>query len=343
MLKNLKLENFRSHKKFELELAEITALIGENGIGKTNILEAIGLLSFCRSFRDDDKKNLVHFESAFARVCGDDLEIFIQKEPILIFQSKENGVKKKQSEFIGNLRAVVFSPESLLLVTGGPSVRRRFLDIMISQKNRDYLRSLIKYEKVRTERNSLLKRICEGRAKENELDFWDLELVKEGSIIAENRAKVIEDFNKILGPLYNEIAGDGDKLQIDYPLKYTPETFAALLKENRRYDILSARSNIGPHRDNYSFLLNGHDMANFASRGEIRSAVMAFKIAELQLLTEKNSKPLLLLDDVFSEFDTDRRAHLGKMICQYQTVITTTDKEHLSVELLKKCKVIFLK
>jgi len=342
MLKKLKLENFRSHKKFELELADITALIGENGIGKTNVLEAIGLLSFCRSFRDDDKKNLVNFDSAFARVNGDDFEIFIQREPILIFQSKENGIKKKQSEFIGGLRAVVFSPESLLLITGGPKERRRSLDIMISQKNRDYLRSLIKFEKVRTERNSLLKRICEGRAKENELDFWDAELVCEGSMIAENRAKVIGEFNKIIGSLYNEIAGASDKLRIDYPHKFTLESFAQLLKENRRYDIMTARSNVGPHRDNYFFLLNGRDMANFASRGEVRSAVMAYKIAELQLLTEKEAMPLLLLDDVFSEFDAERRNHLGKMICQYQTVITTTDREHLSTELLAKCKIIKL-
>jgi len=216
MLKNLKLKNFRSHADLELDLSTTTVLIGQNGVGKSNVLEAISILSFCRSFRDDDKKNLVSFGADFARVNGDDLEVFLQKSPSFIFKAKEKGVFKKQADFIGRLKAVVFSPETISIITGSPSSRRKFLDIMISQKNHSYLKALIGYEKVRKERNSLLSRIYQGLAKESELDFWDKELVAEGSLIVKERASAITDLNKEVVRLYTEISGRNEHLEICY-------------------------------------------------------------------------------------------------------------------------------
>ena len=371
MLKHLKLTNFRNHANFEVKLDKTTVFVGKNGCGKSNILEAIALLSFCRSFRDDDKKNLVKIGADFARITGDTAEIFLQKNPNFIFQAKDKGVIKKQSDFIGRLRSVVFSPETMAIITGSPRYRRKFLDIMISQSDRQYLRALVRYEKVRLERNSLLQRIRANVASESELDFWDKELITEGCSIIESRQKTITYLNTKLSKVYSKISGRTDQLDLNYennvidgrassPFQAPKEpdgsqrqsdSFAEKLKSMRRREILSGRTFIGPHRDDLVFNLNPFDklraglcnMANFASRGEIRSAILALKIAELEFLSEgETNQPLLLLDDIFSEFDHNRREHLCDLIETYQTIITTTEVEHLSKCLLGKAKIIQL-
>lgn len=343
MLKRLKLTNFRNHADFKVEFTQTTVFIGRNGCGKSNILEAIALLSFCRSFRDDDKKNLIKIGADFARINGDDAEIFLQKNPNFIFQAKEKGVVKKQSEFIGQRRSVVFSPETMAIITGSPRNRRKFLDIMISQSDRQYLRALVRYEKVRLERNSLLQRIRANSANEQELGFWDKELVAEGKAIINSRSRAVKHLNAQLSNLYSKISGRTDQLDLNYESNAAAD-FEGQLRSQRRREILAGRTFTGPHRDDLVFLLNMCDMAKFASRGEIRSAILALKIAELEFLSEgEKNQPLLLLDDIFSEFDHDRREHLCGLIEKYQTVITTTEVEHLSKCLLGKAKIINLR
>jgi DNA replication and repair protein RecF len=343
MLKSLTLENFRNHKKITVEFKKVTAIIGPNGVGKSNILEAISLISSCRSFREEDKRNLVNFDSDYTRITSGDLEVFIQKSPTLLFQAKERGVVRKKSDFIGILKSVVFSPETMQLIDGSPRLRRRFLDIMISQKDHDYLRYLIAYEKVRQERNSLLHAIrCVGD-KEDELLYWDQELAKNGEILVMKRKEAIKFINEILAKFYSDISGvEGDILQIEY-ISNAEEDILDKLKENRYREICSNHTAIGPHRDELIFKLNKYNMANYASRGEIRSAVLSLVIAELEYLSDgSGSKPVLLLDDVFSEMDSDRRSKLGALVSAYQTVMTTTDLEHLSPKLLKNAKIITL-
>ena len=343
MLKSLTLENFRNHKKITVEFKKVTAIIGPNGVGKSNILEAISLISSCRSFREEDKRNLVNFDSDYARITSGDLEIFIQKNPSLLFQSKERGVVRRKSDFIGVLKSVVFSPETMQLIDGSPRLRRRFLDIMISQKDHVYLRHLIAYEKVRQERNSLLHAIrCIGD-REDELLYWDQELQKHGEIITKKRDEAISFINKIIPQFYSEISGRiEDVLEIEYQSNAKTD-FLEKLKENRYREICSNHTAIGPHRDELIFKLNKYNMANYASRGEIRSAVLSLVISELEYLSDSSDiKPILLLDDVFSEMDSDRRAKLSLLVSKYQTVMTTTDLEHLSPDLLKKAKIITL-
>ena len=344
MLKSLKLENFRNHRSFLIEFEQVTVIIGENGIGKSNILEAISVLSACRSFREDDKKNLVMLECDFARITAGELEIFIQRCPNTLFKTKHKGVFKKQADFVGNLRSVVFSPETMEIVGGTPKLRRRFLDVMISQKDHGYLRALMSYEKIRQERNSLLGMILEGRAKVEELGYWDQELIRFGTIILEKRISTVRFVNKNLADLYRAISGkESEDLQIIFESNTTIAEFGMNLKENRRREICSKHTITGPHRDDFFFSLNGYNLANYGSRGEVRSAVLALIIAELEFLSEEDfEKPILLLDDVFSEIDEKRRGHLGELIKQYQTVITTTDLSHLSGELLKRVKIVEL-
>ena len=329
-----------------------TILIGLNATGKTSVLEAISLVSAGRSFRTDDKKSLVNFDSDFGRVIVDDLEIFIQKSPRLMVQVKERGVRKKLSEFIGSLKSVVFSPETIDIITGAPAERRRFLDIMISQNDKEYLQALSEYTRVRRQRNGLLEMIKAGRARESELEFWDVELEKQGNIITKKRIEAIDFLNLLLPGLYQQISGQKNaKLVLTYFNK-SGDNLAQKLAENRAREIAYGATIYGPHRDDLEFRLNNADMQQFASRGELRSAILALKIGELRFLEkeaegkssleQKSDSPILLLDDIFSEFDVERREHLNNLILQYQSVITTTDKEHLTKEIFKKAKIIEL-
>jgi len=342
MLTYLKLTNFRNHKDLRLDIGKITVIVGKNGVGKSNVLEALSLFSSCRSFREDDKKSLINLESDFSRIESDSLEIFLQKQPQFLFRAKYKGVFKKQSDFIGLLKSVVFSPETISIITGSPKNRRKFLDIMISQKSREYLRALIAYEKVRSERNSLLQRINRNEAKRSELAFWNEALIAEGTKIINERQKALNYINEKISSLYCKISVHKDRLSLIY-LKTEAKDFSEELNRHQEGEIASGRTLIGPHRDDLVFDLNGVDMANFASRGEMRSAILALKICELEYLSEGSlNTPLLLLDDVFSEFDGERREHLTGLIENYQTLITTTDREFLSDNLKKESKIIEL-
>lgn len=350
MLRRLSLTNYRNHSKFELELSEITVLVGKNGAGKTNVLESIEILSSCRSFRGDNRLDLIKFDSDYTRVVGDELEVFIQRTPRLLFQVKERGIKRKVADFVGLLPSVVFSPESLEIIIGDPKERRRFLDIVISQKDHKYLRALQDYKKVLTQRNSLLKLLQtdgvhstrsarSGQVDESQLDFWDVELVVASKIITDGRRQAVNDFAAMISGFYQTISGQKKSVvELIYHAKAEGD-FAAKLLSKRGIDIAVGLTTSGPHRDDLQFKLNNLEAEKYASRGELRSIIIALKMAELNYL-ENGSKPILLLDDIFSEFDVDHREHLYKLIKNYQTVITTTDREHLSPELLTKASVI---
>jgi len=352
VLNSLYLEHFRNHKKFDLEFEQTTVFVGKNGIGKTNILEAVALLAFGRSFREEDKRNLIHFNSNFCRVKTGELEVYIEREPRLKMLAKNKGVGRRLADFIGILPAVVFSPETVDIIIGAPMDRRRFLDILISQTDREYYKALSAYTKTRRQRNRLLQRIQEGEAGESELDFWDAELANHARIINAKREELLVYLSDHLSDLYKEISGKQEKnLEVIYHQK-SGDDLKVKLAENRAREIAIGSTVYGPHRDDLEFRLAGKNMASFASRGELRSAILALKIAELHYLEEVINKskvsesivdsPVLLLDDIFSEFDEDRRRHLSKLITKYQTLITTTGKEQLEPDLLKSAKVIEL-
>jgi len=381
MLKHIELTNFRNHKHFAADLNNTSILIGLNASGKTSVLEAISLVSAGRSFRTDDKKNLVNLETDYARVivyCSSlsseleinlsensknssrpstsndirELEVFIQKNPRLLMQAKDRGVKKKLSDFIGTLKSVVFSPETIDIIRGAPAERRRFLDIMISQNDKQYLRALSEYTKVRRQRNGLLEIIKLGRSQESDLIFWDNELAKQGSIITKKRVEAIEFLNNLLTDIYKEISGQKSaKLLLTYH-NSAGDNLAQKFAQNRAREIAYGATIYGPHRDELEFKLNNVNMQQFASRGELRSAILALKIGEVKFLEQESNKttslqekpasPILLLDDIFSEFDAERRGHLNRLILQCQSVITTTDKEHLTEGIFKKAKIIEL-
>jgi DNA replication and repair protein RecF len=339
-ISSIKIKGFRNLKPLELNFDDnksVFAFVGPNGHGKTNLLEAIYLCALSKSFRTRESRDLIGFESDFCDVkchAGDcELNVIITNQPSQKVL-KVNGVKKNAPDFVGILKAVFFSPDDLSEMAFAPRLRRRYMDVLLSQLDRGYLNNLIKYQETLHQRNALLKKIRDGKAKADELDFWDEKIAELGFSIIEKRSELIVWLTKSVRELYRDISRAEDKLDIEYLSSCegaeNSGRFSEYLAANRDRDIACGVTQSGPHRDDLRFLINGHDMMFFASRGEWRSLVLALKFAEIQLIEKKTGdKPVLLLDDVFSELDENRQGYLFGAIKNTQTFITTTHKEFL--------------
>lgn len=355
MLKHFELTNFRNYEKYSIDFAKTMILVGPNGIGKTNILEAIYLLSTARSWRTNHDNETVRWQENVARIKGkieDDerinIEMVIQKTPTPEHPQmklvKINEVKKKLTDILGKLPTVLFSPEEIHLIDGAPMLRRRFLDILLCQIDKKYTLALLDLARIIRGRNKLLYYIKIRKSKVDELDFWDEKLVVLGTFIIKKRQGAIAKINKELTRKYQEISGMGESFGLKYKPTVLPENFSEILIANREREIENTATLFGPHRDDLVFLLENKDITTFGSRGEFRSAVLALKVAELEFLAaEKDETPLLLLDDIFSELDKNRRMHLAKIVEGQQTIITTTDLDHIERGLREKAKIIELK
>ncbi|MBN2096759.1 DNA replication/repair protein RecF [Candidatus Peregrinibacteria bacterium] len=341
-VKSLTISGFRNLKKTALEYradASVFAFVGANGHGKTNLLEALFLLAISKSFRTRENEDLIAFDADHCSLKavveqGSEaitLELIVTREPSKK-TLKVNGVQKKAADFMGHLNTVFFSPDDIGMIHLSPGIRRRYLDMLLSQLDREYLNDSLKYQQALKQRNSLLKQIADGQAGEEELSFWDEQLVTLGSGIMGKRVTVLEDINAKASGYYRQVSGEQDELIVQYSPSVKAEGFQDALLKNRSKDIAIGSTQKGPHRDDLIFLCNGHDMAAFASRGEWRSLVLTLKFAEIDLLKEKKGfYPILLLDDVFSELDDARQKILFNIIKNTQTFITTTHKEFLEV------------
>lgn len=354
MLEHLSLENFRNYDKFSIDFDKTTILIGPNGIGKTNILEAVYLLSTGRSWRTNHISSIIFWDKDFARASVDlDSKAKIKLEMILQrFVSpdypkakmvKINDVKKKVTDLLGKMTVVLFSPETIQMIDGSPVLRRRFLDILICQTDHKYTLALLELSKIIRGRNKLLFYIKIGRSKINELEFWDEKLVVLGKFIIKKRQKTIEFLNKNLSEVYKTISGLDENLKILYKPSINSENFTDALASIQGREIERANTLLGPHRDDLVFLLNSKNIATFGSRGEYRSVILALKLCELEYLKNSSeTEPILLLDDIFSELDQARRLHLSKIVSNQQTIITTTDLDHIEKGLREKAKIVEL-
>jgi len=348
MLKRLELENFRNYRELKLSFkrdAGLTYLIGDNGQGKTNVLEAIYMLALAKSFRVSDEESLIKWNEDYGRIKGDfastvtgdtALEVFLGMAPQPGRVFKVNGVKSSAVNFVGRVRVVFFHPEDLNALYLGPDLRRRYLDIMILQKSREYFDAIRKFKRVREQRNALLGAIREGMGKESNLDVWDEQLVKEGTLIWRKRAEALSYINNALTDKYEEISGVEMDLQANYKnslglnfdlIGYTSnlaDIYAEEMRRARVRDIASGRTQVGPHRDEIEFELGGKPILKHASRGEFRTILLALKLIEMDYFSEDGERPILLLDDVFSELDHQRQRFLLEKVVDYQTFITTT-------------------
>ncbi len=349
-VRHISINGFRNLKRLELDFdpeASFFAFVGANGQGKTNVMELIYLCALSKSFRTRKNEELIGFEADFCSIKLDTgeqtLEFIVTKTPprkVL----KVNGVKKTALEFIGHLKAVFFSPDDLAYMAMAPKLRRRYLDVLLSQMDQDYLDHLMRYESARKQRNALLRKIKEGAASVDQLHFWDGQLAEHGLSILMSREMLLSDLQPLLCSHYQAISHSDDQVKIFYETEFTElktiETYLKALADQQGYDIISGKTHFGPHRDDLRFELNGNNMRSFSSRGEWRSMVLALKFAELELLERGGGqKPILLLDDVFSELDHQRQKYLIQAVKGYQSFITNT--HHEFIEVLEGVKVVF--
>ena len=353
-IKNLQLTNWRNHDKFNFDFNGVTILVGSNASGKTNFLEAIYFLACGRSFRTKDE-NLVAWGADFARISAD-IEKKDNKEDLLVVLEKHEKVTKTvkikeqrvpSSKLLGHLNCVLFTPEEIELISTLPEARRRYLNLVISQIDMNYAYNIIHFRRTLEHRNSLLKRINFGQASPEELEVWDGKFAEYSSFLIEKRTEYVNEINRFLLKHYQKLSGDAQKLELVYLPSVEPtEGWAGMvlkLTERRSSDILSRVTSIGPHRDDIGFRLDGRNVTEFASRGEFRTVILALKLAEVDYFESKTGEtPVLLLDDVFSELDESRRDLLSQIFVSQQTIVTTTDLDHVSKNVLKNAKVLEL-
>ena len=322
---------------------------GPNAAGKTSLLEAIALLAWGRSHRTTADGELIRWGADLARVEG---HVGAQVLEVAISRSgadgrggrkriRVNGVGRRASALARSFRVVLFAPEEMLLVIGPPALRRTALDLLAIARFPAYADDLATYGRTLQQRNSLLRAIREELATRDQLAFWDTAFLESGARIVEARRVLLDALAGPLAAAHREIApeeADAGALTLrvvtNAPAVDGETARAALarrLAETAEKEIWNGSTLIGPHRDDIAFDLGGRELAGFGSRGQQRTAILAFKLAELDLLTELDGKPpVLLLDDVFSELDPERRAHLVRRIATLpQAFVTTTTLDDL--------------
>ena len=349
MLKRLILENFRNYQKKSFNFDKITIFVGPNGIGKTNILEAILLLSTTRSHRARKDSEMIFWGQDLARIHSvlddNDLLLVLTKTGKI---AKEKEVEKRLSEFLGIFKSILFYPEEISAIAGSPAARRRILDMVLCQIDHKYTHDLLEYQKVIHQRNELLGLIRAGFSSAEELFFWDKTLSKIGARIEEKRLAAFDFINKKIGLIFGQFNLEKENLKLEYCPTFRlddhiSQGFLQALEKARDKEIRFSQTIIGPHRSDIIFMLDGKPLASFGSRGELRSSLLAFKVTLLELMEkETGQKPILLLDDIFSELDKKRRLALSKLITNMQTVITTTDIGNLDKEFVRRAKIVEL-
>lgn len=335
VLSEVRLHQFRSHHEavFELDPA-VTFIVGPNGVGKTNILEAIYILYAGKSFRDSDE-DLIQFTHDWWRVEGviDGVTRDVRYQPSQQ-RSKQlhvDGANKGRLTYRQHLPVVLFEPDDLLMIHGSPSARRRFIDECIVSVLPTYRQTLAKYERSLLQRNNLLKnkRLSSVERKDS-LFVWDVSLSELGSEIIKQRRVMMDRIATGLSDTYSYIAGKPQTLQLTYETKsHLPASSTTLLQElhhSLAQDTLRGITTVGPHRDDIDFVLGGVSAKHTASRGEVRSIVLSLKLAYAKIIEQQvNHPPIILLDDVFSELDDIRQKKLLGLFEDHQCIITGTD------------------
>lgn len=361
-VRSLSLINYRNYQRCHLDLGTGATIIhGDNGQGKTNLLEAIYLLATTKSFRTTSERELLSWraiqervlfarvEARVSRAAGElHVEMLLKGELSATSESDEafsvtksiklNGLPVRAAQMVGELNAVMFSPEDLELLSGAPSGRRRYLDITRSQTERAYLRALQRYQRVLAQRNHLLRQIRERRSERSSLAIWNDELVNLGSFIVRHRLELITAINHAMADVYRRLTRTERQVEIRYRATSQAElgmiseeearaAFRSRLEQLQQRELDQGVSLVGPHRDDLTFLVDGVDMGAFGSRGEQRIVAVALKLAEASVIRNHvGDPPVLLLDDILSELDPTRRQFVQEQIQDdYQTLISVAD------------------
>ena len=333
IIKSIELKNFRNYNSLNMKLDDKTNILyGDNAQGKTNILEAIYLSGTTKSHKGSKDKELIKFQEEEAHIrCNVEKSGMNYRIDMHLRKNKSKGIAingmpiRKASELFGILNIIFFSPEDLDIIKRGPSERRRFVDLELCQLDKIYLNNLTNYNKILNQRNKLLKDIYFKPELEDTLSIWDMQLTAYAKEMIERRKEFIEELSNIAASVHEKISGGREELLVKYEPNVTAGDMEKKLQEAVERDKKQKMTSVGPHRDDLCFLANGVDIRKFGSQGQQRTAALSLKLAEIELVRRRiKDMPVLLLDDVLSELDSNRQNYLLNTIGDLQTVITCT-------------------
>lgn len=333
ILKSVELNNFRNYESLHMELDSGTNILyGDNAQGKTNILESIYVSGTTKSHKGSKDREMIRFgcEESHIRTIvekgGVDYQIDMHLK-----KNRSKGIAinripiRKASELFGILNLVFFSPEDLNIIKNGPSERRRFLDLELCQLNKLYLYELTRYNKILNQRNKLLKDIIFRPELKDTLSVWDDQLVESGKKIIEAREEFVRELGVIVQKIHKSLSGDKEELILSYEPDSRAEELEQKMREYRERDLKFGQTTAGPHRDDLSFFVDQVDIRRFGSQGQQRTSALSLKLSEIELVKKSiHETPILLLDDVLSELDSNRQNFLLNSIHDIQTLITCT-------------------
>lgn len=344
-IENHIIKNFRNIEHIELEPVNgINVIYGENGHGKTNIIESIWLFTGCNSFRTRKNSELIKNDSEFSEINTQFFSFDREQDAkLLISNQKEaylNGIKQiSPRKLLGEFQSVVFSPSVLSVIKEGPSEKRKFLDVAISLLKPNYAVLLSKYNKAVFQRNALLKQINQFSKGEDLLFAFDEEIARYGGKIIDYRLKYIDDLKLFSSDVYREISNGREKMTIEYvnslkekgsnSVEWSEILYNETVRNHNR-DIMRIMTNVGPHKDDIEIFLDGMDARSYGSQGQQRSCALSLKISEASILRKNTGEqPIALLDDVMSELDSKRQKYLIKFFDGWQVFVTCCDRSHL--------------
>jgi len=340
IIKSLELSDYRNYESLLINFDKGTNILyGDNAQGKTNILEAIYMSATTKSHKLSKDKEIIRFGKQEAHIRTiiekDDIETRVDMH---LRSSKSKGIAidgvkiKKAAELMGLTKIVFFSPEDLSIIKNGPAERRRFIDIEICQLDNFYLYNLNNYNKIVNQRNNLLKNLFVNPELKDTLSIWDKQLISYGSKIIERRKQFVDQLNEIIASIHSNLSGEKEKLRLIYEPNVDIESYASSLENSHDRDIKLKQTTIGPHRDDISFNVISEstnnieiDIRKYGSQGQQRTAALSLKLSEIELVKKiTKDTPILLLDDVLSELDSNRQNFLLNSIGNIQTIITCT-------------------
>lgn len=332
-IKSLKLKDYRNYDLLNLEFDKATNIFyGDNAQGKTNILEAVYLSGTTKSHRSSKDRDLIRFQCEESHI-----ETVVVKNGVpyqIDMHLKKNSPKgiainripiKKATELFGLMNFVFFSPEDLNIIKNGPSERRRFMDLELSQLDKLYLKDLTSYNRIVNQRNKLLKDASFQPSLLDTLDIWDMQLISYGKKIISRRKQFIQEVNEIIEEVHSKLTGGKEKIILSYESGCGTLSLEEAVLRNRERDIKMKSTSAGPHRDDICFRIGDIDIRRFGSQGQQRTAALSLKLSEIELVKKIiKDTPVLLLDDVLSELDKNRQNYLLDSIHDIQTLITCT-------------------
>lgn len=347
-LSKIQLLNFKNHESLDLELSSnVNAIVGKNGMGKTNILDAIYYLSMCKSYLNSMDRQNIKFNQAFFSIQG---QWILDEQESNVVCAVKSGSKKvvkknkvpyeKLSDHIGLFPVVFISPYDGDLIADGSETRRKWMDGIISQIDKGYLEDIISYQRVLEQRNALLKQIASGNGMAENLQVWNHSLSQYGERIHKRRHSFIEEFIPIFNRNYMEIGTEYERIEIQYKSDFQHGDFSALLEQSERRDLIFQYTTVGTHKDDLVFNLNDNLVKKYGSQGQQKSFVLALRLAQYHYLhSHSGKKPVLLLDDIFDKLDHSRVQKIIDLVSNEvfgQVIITDTEKTRLEKLLVNR-------